>query len=114
MQLSQMEMENILSEQRSLHEFLKKEADRAFQGEFAAQTRLSEAQAEIARREWERRNADIALYETSQQLETQGQELCQANQLTDQARREKSWLFGGLDMRNKSFPGRSRKRLPIN
>ena len=31
-QLSQMEMERILSEQKSLHEYLEKEAERAFQG----------------------------------------------------------------------------------
>ena len=51
-QLSQMEKDRILSEQKNLHEFLEKKADRAFQGEFAAQTRLSEAQAELDRKEW--------------------------------------------------------------
>ena len=45
-QLSQMEKERILSEQKSLHEFLEKKADLPFQGVLAAQTRLSEAQAE--------------------------------------------------------------------
>ena len=63
-----MEKEKVLSEQRSLHEYLDKEAERAFQGDFAAQTRFSEAQAELDRREWERRNADIALHETCRQL----------------------------------------------
>ena len=58
-QFSQME-----NERKSFHEFLEKESDRALQGEFAAQTRLSEAQAELDRREWERRNADIALFGT--------------------------------------------------
>ena len=56
---------------RSRHEFLEKEAVRPFQGEFAAETRLSEAQSELDSREWERRNADIALYDTSRQLESQ-------------------------------------------
>ena len=51
---------------------------------------LSEAQAEIDRKERERRNADIALYESSRQLESQKMELYQANQLIDQAQREKS------------------------
>ena len=70
-QLSQMEKEKILSEQRSFHEYLEKGAERAFQGKFEAQKRLSEAQAEIDSREWERRNADVALCETSRQLESQ-------------------------------------------
>ena len=38
-------------EQKSLHEFPEKEPDQAFRGEFAAQTRLSEAQAVLNRRE---------------------------------------------------------------
>ena len=38
-------------ELKSLHEFLEKEPDQAFRGEFAAQTRLSEAQAVLDRRE---------------------------------------------------------------
>ena len=42
---------------------MKKKADQAFQGEVAVQTRLSEAQAELDRREWRRRVADVALYE---------------------------------------------------
>ena len=56
---------------KNLQEFLEKKADRAFQGEFAAQTRLSEAQAELDRKEWLRRSADIALCETGRQLESQ-------------------------------------------
>ena len=35
--------------------------------------------------EWEQRDADIALYETNRQLESQRLELCQANQWADQA-----------------------------
>ena len=38
-QLSQMEKEKNLSDLRSLRDFLDKTADRAFQGELAAQTR---------------------------------------------------------------------------
>ena len=64
---------------------------------------LSEAQAEIDRKERERRNTDIALYESSRQLESQKMELYQANQLTDQAQREKSWLSGELVLRNRAF-----------
>ena len=58
-------MERILSDvRRSLHEFLETETHRVFQREFVAQTRVSEAQSELDRRAWERRNADIALCET--------------------------------------------------
>ena len=66
-----MEKDRILSEQKNLHEFPEKKVDRAFQGKFAAQTRLSDAQAELDRKEWWRRSADIALYETGRQLESQ-------------------------------------------
>ena len=71
--------------------------------EFAAQTRLSEAQAGLDRREWERRDAGVALYETGGQLESQRMELYQANHLSDQAQREKSWRCEELDLRNKIF-----------
>ena len=60
-------------------------------------------QANLDKREWERRNADIALHEASRQLESHRMELRQANQLTDEAQREKSWLFGEFDVRNKAF-----------
>ena len=49
---SQMEREKILSEQRDLHNFFERKANQAFQGEGAAQTRLSEVQSELDRREW--------------------------------------------------------------
>ena len=75
--------ERILSEQRNIHSFLEKKADQAFRGECPAQTRLSEAQSELDRREWKTRNADIALCETGMQLQSQRMELYQANQLTD-------------------------------
>ena len=71
-------------------------------------------QSEIDRGEWERRNADIALYETTRHLESQRVEPYQANQCADQAQREKSWLLGELDTRNKRLSGRSRKRLRNN
>ena len=68
---------------------MKRKLIELFQGEFAAQTRLSEAQAEIDRRERERRNADIYLYETGRQLESQRMEHYQANQVSDQASKGK-------------------------
>ena len=69
---------------------LKRKLIKLFQGEFAAQTRLSDAQADLDRREWDRRNADIVLYESGMQLQSQRMELHQANQLSDQTQREKS------------------------
>ena len=79
----QTERERILSERRDIHDFLEKKADHAFQGECAAQTRFSEAQSELDRREWRMRNADIVLYENGMQLQSQRMELYQANQLID-------------------------------
>ena len=63
-----------------------------FKEEFAAQTKLSQAHSELDRREGRMRNADIALCETGMQRQSQMMELYQANQLTDQTRRGKSWL----------------------
>ena len=45
------------------------------QGECTAQKRLSEAEEEMDRKSRERRNSDIALCETNQQLESQRLEL---------------------------------------
>ena len=67
--------ERILSERKNLHEYLDNEAERAFRGKCVAQRRLSEAEVEMDRRSWERRNSDIALYETNPQLESQILEL---------------------------------------
>ena len=51
---------------------------------------------------WERKNSDIVLYETHQQLESQRLELCQANQWTDEAQRQNIRLFGELSTKTKS------------
>ena len=66
-----MEREKILSEQKDLHNFLERKADHAFQGERAAQTRLSEVHAELDRRDRKIWNADIDLFETGMQLQSQ-------------------------------------------
>ena len=47
------EREKNLSEQRDIHNFLERKADQACQREFAAQTKLSEAQSDLDRREVE-------------------------------------------------------------
>ena len=99
-----------MSEQRDTHEFLEKKADHAFQIKCAAQTRLSEAQSELDRREWRMQNADVALDETNMQIQSQRIERYQANHSTDQNRREKSSLCDELQMRN-SFSGISCYKL---
>ena len=87
-----LESAQTLSERRNLQAYLEKKAELACQGECAAHKRLSEAEAEMDKRNcWKQRNADRALYETNRQLESQRLELYQANQWADQAHREKSW-----------------------
>ena len=60
-----------------------------------------------------KKNDVVAIHETGRQLETQTMELYQVNQLTDQAQRNKSWLFGELELRNKAFQV-IRDLLPTN
>ena len=48
-QLSQLVKEKILFEQRRPHEYLEKEAEQAFQGEFTAQKRLSSSCSSMRR-----------------------------------------------------------------
>ena len=52
----------------------------------AQKDHLSEAEADMDKRNWEQRNLDVALYETGRELESERLELRQANQLADQAR----------------------------
>ena len=54
-------------------------------------------------RNWEKRNSDIALYETHQELESQRLQLQQANQWAEQAQREKISLYGELEIWNRLF-----------
>ena len=65
--------------------------------------RLSDVQDEMDRRKWIMQKVHIALYETGIQLQCHRVELYQANQVSDQAQREKSWLCEELDMRNRAF-----------
>ena len=94
-----LEREKILSEQKEIQNLLERKADQAFRGERAARTRLSEAQSELDRREWKMQSADRALHGSGFQLHSQRMELYQANQLTDQSQKEKSWLCTDLEMR---------------
>ena len=92
-----------LKDREDLHKFLERNAEFAVRGEKSAQKRLSEAEAAMEIRNWEKRNSDIALYETHQEFESHRLQLHQANQWADQAPREKINLCGDLEMRNRLF-----------
>ena len=53
-----------------------------------AQRRPSEAEVEMDMKSWERRNTDMARYETNRQLESQQMELYHANEWASQAQME--------------------------
>ena len=91
-----LECAQTLSERRNLHAYLEQKAELAVQGESATQKRLSEAEAEMDIRNWEQRDACMALHETSRELESQRLELYQAQ-------REKIILCGAKEMRNRLF-----------
>ena len=63
-----------------------------------AQRKLSEAEAEVEARNWEKRNTDFALQEINQELESQRFQLHQASRWADQAQRDKISLYGELDL----------------
>ena len=105
-----LESAQTLSEWRNVHVYLERTPELSVQRKCPTQKRLSEAEAEMDTRNWERRNADIALYETDRELESQRLELYQANQCADQAQREKSNKSGELETRNRFFQeGRAKK-----
>ena len=56
-----LESAQTLSEWRNLHAYFEQEVELAVQGNGVAQKRLSEAEAEMDKRNWEQRDADIAL-----------------------------------------------------
>ena len=60
----------IQSDRHSLYVYLEQKADLAVQGEYSAQRRLSEAEADMDMREWEKRGSDLALHETNRELES--------------------------------------------
>ena len=48
--------------------------------------------------------AQTALRESSLQIHSQRMELYQANQSSDHSRREKDWLYGDLEERERALP----------
>ena len=85
-----------LKDRQNLHKLLERKAELVVRREKSAQKRLSEAEADMEIRSWEKTNSDIALYETHQELESQRLQLQQANQWADQ-QREKINLCGELE-----------------
>ena len=83
----------ILSERKNLHGSREKKAERTLQGE-CVQLRENYLRlwCKWTEKSWTRRTADIAQFETHQQLESQRWELYRANRWADQAQRENSKL----------------------
>ena len=62
-----------------LHKDLESKAESAIGGENEAQRKLSDVEADLEIRRWERRISDVALNETFRELESQRLQLHQAN-----------------------------------
>ena len=112
------EKEKFLSERGDVLNVFEWRADQAVLGKGVAQAKLSEAeyhswglleeqkrsfaseaQSELDKQELRVECAHRALHEASMQLHSQRKELHQANQLSDQSQREKSWSCTELDRR---------------
>ena len=80
-----------LKGRQNLHKFLERKAEFSrSRRKIRSEKRLSEAEADMEAREWEKRNSDIALYAKKQELESQRLQLqLQANQCADQTQRER-------------------------
>ena len=92
-----------LKDSQNLHNILERKAELGVRGEKLAEQRLYEAEADVEVKHWEQRNSDIALYEISQEFESQRLQLQQANQWADQAQRDKISLYGELEIRSGLF-----------
>ena len=93
----------LLSEKKDLHVYFEQKADLVVRQECTAQRRLSEAEADMETRRWEKRSSDMALHENNREIESQRLELYQAYQWDDQAQRETISLCGELEMRYRLF-----------
>ena len=106
--ISDRDLESVrtLSERKDLHVYIEQKADLAVQQECAALRRLSDAEADMETRKWEKTSSDLALYETNRELESRRLELYQAHQWADQAQRERINLYGVWRRRNEkpNFP----------
>ena len=94
-----------LRDRDNLEKKLERKVDLAIQGEKEAQQKLYHAEAEIKAKNWEKRNRNHSFQEINQEFESQRFRLNRASQWADQAQREreKTSLYGELDMRNRLF-----------
>ena len=111
---SEIERERILSEQRDIHDILGRELIMLFKETAQLRQYCLMRSLNWTEETGECKNAEIALFETSMQLQSQRMELYQANQLTDQTRREKELAMQRIRNEKQSFSGRSCKKLPTN
>ena len=58
-------------------------------------------EAEVEARNWEKRNADVALYEVNQEFESQRFQLQQASRWAEQAQRDNISLNGKMELRTR-------------
>ena len=75
---------------------------RQFKGRMKLRKKISEIEANVEIRRWERRGSEIALHESYRELETQRLQLLQTN-IWDNARSERISLCGELGMKKKLF-----------
>ena len=98
---TQVDQDQSSVERSNLREILERKAEIANQAAKEARRRLSDAEAHLDSRDWERRKSELVLYESQQQLESQKGESPQASQWADQAQRERVNLCGELEMRKR-------------
>ena len=80
------------SDERDLREDPERRAQQAVPGENSAQRKLHLTEYDLEFQNLERRNSEYALIESRRELESQRRQILEANQLADQAQRERIHL----------------------
>ena len=91
----------IYSDERDLREHLERRAQQAILGENSVQRELYSTEYNMKIQNLERRNSEYALVESQRELESQRQQLLEANQWADQAQRERIHLCSELEMKSR-------------
>ena len=68
-----------------------------------ARQKFHEAEAAVEATNWEKRNSDTAFQKINQEFESQRFQLHQASRWADQAQRDKTSLYGELELRTRLF-----------
>ena len=92
-----------LRDRENLHKIFERKVDLAVRGERMVQQKFHEAEAEVEARNWEKRNSDTAFEKINQEFESQRFQLHQASRWADQAQRDKTSLYGELELRTRLF-----------